>query len=80
LGVNKQTPSGAYRIVDPLTRSHGCWFTGALPSAISKLKHVYRYTRTEALGKEWQTVVGFGNKKGIKWLDGKWGRWVGGGV
>lgn len=43
-------------------------------SDTSKPKHVYYYTRLNALGKELQTVAGFGNKKSIKWLDGKWGK------
>jgi hypothetical protein len=42
------------------------------PSVTREQTHVYYYTRTKALGKEWQTIVGFWNKKRIVWLDRKW--------
>lgn len=63
--INKQTASVVEVIfpklwlVPPAVYRCLKQYTRISPSATRQQTHVYYYTRTKALGKEWQTIVGF---------------------
>jgi len=61
--VNKQTASAAEVIFPKLWLVPSAVYRSLKQyishSATRQQTHVYYYTRTKALGKEWQTIVGF---------------------